>query len=205
MKELRFLCVLLVLNIMILESECQKHSDEELVELALRESDYYACLMNKYTDALKRYVIRLGSSEVEAEDILQEVFLKAYLHLNDFDKDLKFSSWLYRIAHNQAISTFRKSNVRPTVELTDLEPWQEMVRESYHGSQIDKDMLTQKTKAVLDRLDSKYREVLVLKYFEEKDYNEMSDILKKPMGTIATLVNRAKKKFAELAEFEKLN
>lgn len=189
---------------MILPNECQKHSDEKLVELALTESDYYACLMNKYIESLKRYVLRLGSNEAEAEDILQEVFLKAYLHLNDFDKELKFSSWLYRIAHNQTISTFRKSNVRPTVELSDLEPWQEMVRESYHGSQVDQDILAAKTKIILDKLDPKYREVLVLKFFEEKDYSEMSDILKKPMGTIATLVNRAKKKFAELAEEQKL-
>jgi len=184
---------------MIAESDCQQHSDEKLVELALEESDYYACLMNKYAGQLKRYVVRLGSSETEADDILQEVFLSAYLHLNDFDQELKFSSWLYRIAHNQTISAFRKSNARPTVELSDLQPWQEMMRESSAGSQIDQEILGKKTRAVLERLDPKYREVLVLKYFEDKDYSEMSDILKKPMGTIATLVNRAKKKFGELA------
>jgi len=77
--------------------------------------------------------------------------------------------------------------------------------DSCPGVQMDQNILKEKTSAVLDGLDPKYREILVLKYFEEKDYNEMSDILKKPMGTIATLVNRAKKQFLKLAEGQKLN
>jgi len=190
---------------MILEEECIKFTDEVLVGMSLADPDYYACLVNRYTEALRRYVIRLGSNSSDADDILQEVFLKAYLHLNDFDKKLKFSSWIYRIAHNQAISTFRKINIRPSIELTDLEPWQELLLDSCPGVQMDQNILKEKTSAVLDGLDPKYREILVLKYFEEKDYNEMSDILKKPMGTIATLVNRAKKQFLKLAEGQKLN
>ena len=191
--------------IMITDNDCQKYSDEALVELVLANSDYYVCLVNRYTEALRRYVVRLGSNMTDSDDILQDVFLNAYLHLNDFDKQLKFSSWIYRIAHNQTISAFRKVNVRPTVELTDLEPWQEMVRDSCPGRQIDQEILQQKISVVLEKIDPKYREVLVLKFFEEKDYSEMSDILKKPMGTIATLVNRAKKQFAKIVEAELIN
>jgi len=185
---------------MISDEECQKYADKALVSRVLTDSDYYACLVNRYTEALRRYVIRLGGSLSDTDDILQEVFLSAYLHLNEFDKKLKFSSWIYRMAHNQAISMFRKINVRPTVELTDIEPWQELISSSYPGGQFDSVILKEKIKLVLDRLDPKYREILVLKYSEEKDYSEMSDILKKPMGTVATLVNRAKKQFIKLAE-----
>ncbi|MEI8360526.1 MAG: RNA polymerase sigma factor [bacterium] len=190
---------------MVLEDECEKHGDEALVDLVLANSDYYACLVNRYTEALRRYVFRLGCRESDTDDVLQEVFLNAYMHLNDFDKKLKFSSWIYRIAHNQTISMFRKINVRPTVELTDLEPWQELILSSCPSMKLDQDILSKRTKLVLDKLDPKYREILVLKYFEEKDYSEMSDILKKPMGTIATLVNRAKKQFIKLAEGQELN
>lgn len=189
---------------MITEIDCQKHNDLELVELVLSDTDYYACLVNRYIEALRRYVLRLGSNPTDADDILQEVFLNAYLHLNDFDKKLKFSSWIYRIAHNQAVSAFRKSNVRPTVELSDLEPWQEMVRDSCSGARFDQELLASRTKAILERLEPKYREVLVLKYFEDKDYSEMSDILKKPMGTIATLVSRAKRQVFKMAEGENI-
>ncbi|NTU98583.1 RNA polymerase sigma factor [Candidatus Falkowbacteria bacterium] len=190
---------------MIPEEDCQKHTDKELVELSVTNSEYYACLVKRYTEALRRYVIRLGSSLPDSDDILQEVFFSAYLHLNGFDKKLKFSSWIYRIAHNKSVSMFRKSNVRPTVELTDLLPWQDLLANSCPGLEFDQAMLKEKISLVLESLDPKYREVLVLRYFEEKDYNEISDILKKPMGTIATLVNRAKKQFAKLAEGQALN
>lgn len=189
---------------MISDEECQKNSDESLVGLVLTDADYFACLVNRYSKALKRYVIRLGSNDADADDILQEVFLNAYLHLNDFDKDLKFSSWIYRIAHNQAISAFRKANAKPTIELSDLEPWQEMMQENCPSLKFDQALLKEKTKLILEKIDPKYRDVLILKYFEEKDYLEMSDILKKPMGTIATLINRAKKQFARMAELELL-
>lgn len=189
---------------MITKENCQEFSDEQLVEQVLTSPDYYSCLMNRYVDALKRYVVRLGSNEIEADDILQEVFLNVYLHLNDFDRELKFSSWIYRIAHNQTISVFRKNNVRPTIELTDLLPWQEMAQEVLPDVQADQEILRQKTKKILEKLNPKYREILVLRYFEEKDYSEISDILKKPMGTIATLVNRAKKQFVKLAQGQEL-
>lgn len=190
---------------MVTENDCQKYTDQELVGLSLSDTDYYACLVNRYTAALRRYLVRLGSSLADADDMLQEVFLKAYLHLNEFDRGLKFSSWIYRIAHNQAVSAFRKFNARPTVELNDLEPWQEAIRSSCPAAELDQDILKRKIRGILERLDPKYREVLVLKYLEDKDYAEMSDILKKPMGTIATLVNRAKKQLAKMAEEESLH
>ncbi|MEI6288571.1 MAG: RNA polymerase sigma factor [bacterium] len=190
---------------MITEKDCLQFSDNDLVERAMSNPDYYACLVNRYTESLRHYILRLGSTISDSEDILQEVFLNVYLHLNDFDKKLKFSSWIYRIAHNQTIDLFRKNNVRPTIELNDLIPWQEMARDSCPGCVIDQEILKQKIKLILEKLNPKYREVIVLKYFEEKDYNEMSDILRKPMGTIATLVNRAKKQFTKLAKEQLLH
>lgn len=189
---------------MISNEECEKYTDEALVDKTLVDADYYGCLVNRYTEALRRYVVRLGSNASDADDILQEVFLNVYLHLNDFDRKLKFSSWIYRIAHNQTVDIFRHINARPTAELTDLEPWQEMVRDSNPGVKLDQEILKNKTKIILEQLSPNYREILILKFFAEKDYSEMSDILKKPMGTIATLVNRAKKQFAALAKAELL-
>jgi len=58
---------------------------------------------------------------------------------------------------------------------------------------------------MLNKLDDKYKEVLVLKFLEEKDYKEISDILQKPLGTVATLINRAKKQFKSISEEKELN
>jgi RNA polymerase sigma-70 factor (ECF subfamily) len=141
----------------------------------------------------------------EIEDLLQDIFIKVYKNLNSFDQDLKFSSWIYRIAHNEVISSFRLKKRRPwhypgeenNIELTNL------VSEVNIEKEINDKLTRENIEKLLDRLDEKYSEVLILKYFEEKDYQEISDILKKPLGTVATLLNRAKKEFKK--EVEKNN
>lgn len=173
-------------------------TDQDLVSQTLQHSEAYTHIINRYHAALFRYISRLGSlSHEDIEDILQEVFLKVYLNLNDYDPSLKFSSWLYRIAHNETISFFRKKNVRPQSVVTtgdddsDLLP---LIADTFDLKEaVIRQELIDKVHASLTKLEKKYREVLVLKYLEEKTYDEISDILQKPMGTVSTLLNRAKK------------
>lgn len=91
-----------------MDAESQHYSDNELVGLSLREPRYFAVLVDRFEAPLARYIGRLGRFSTEdVEDILQNIFLKLYENLNGFDTDLKFSSWAYRIAHNEAISYYR--------------------------------------------------------------------------------------------------
>ncbi len=175
-------------------------TDEELVAMALKNPDSYGFLVQRYEEKLLRYIMRISrSTKEDCEDILQDVFLSAYKNLNDFDQDLKFSSWIYRITHNKVISHFRKVTARPkttTYEgdsnlLNILASDEDLVRN------LERKYTAVEVKDVLDRLDERYREVLVLKFLEEKDYKEISDILEKPMGTVATLISRAKQQFKE--------
>jgi len=122
-----------------------------------------------------------------------------FLKLNSFDTRLKFSSWAYRIVHNQTISEFRKKKVRP-VQYFEENDLVRLVDSIATDDSFDKKLLKDEIKVILSQMDKKYREVLVLKFLEEKDYNEISDILKKPVGTVGTLVNRAKKKFRDIHE-----
>ena len=90
-------------------------SDPELVELSLKNKEFYGFLIQKYQDKLKRYILRIsGGVYNDADDILQDVFIKVYKNLNDYDPELKFSSWIYRITHNETISFLRKVNRKPT-------------------------------------------------------------------------------------------
>ena len=89
-------------------------TDTEIVQLSLNNKDFFAILIERYESPLSRYVRRLGVGDNEdVQDLLQNVFIKTYQNLNDFDQDLSFSSWIYRITHNETISFFRKKNVRP--------------------------------------------------------------------------------------------
>ena len=182
-------------------NKISKKSDAQLVASALKNADDFLFIIKRYERQLFAYIKRLMKiSDGDAEDILQEVFIKTYENLNDFDRDLKFSSWIYRITYNHTISYYRKNKAKlQTLSLEDNEMLLEKLRSEFNLTEnIDNKILKEKIQELLKQLDKKYRDVLILKYLEEKDYTEMSNILRKPMGTIATLLNRAKDKFREI-------
>jgi RNA polymerase sigma factor, sigma-70 family len=184
--------------------ELEALSDEDLVVLALKSQDNFALIINRYKSKLFNYIRRITNvRDEDAEDLLQDVFLKVYLNLNDFDTDLKFSSWIYAIAHNQVISQHRKISVRAEGHSTNLED--ESARKLASNINIEQEVdnvyLKDNINKVLDALPEKYRDILVLKFLEEKNYQEISDILKKPVGTVGSLMNKAKSEFKkELAK-----
>lgn len=171
--------------------------DEEVVALALRKKEVFAVLVRRYEERLTRYVRRLGVSRTEdVEDLLQNIFLKVYRNLNAFDRTLRFSSWIYRIAHNETMSFFRSRSVRPEGSL--VADGEDLLREipamlDIEGA-TDKHLSGEILSKALYKLDAKYREVLVLRYFEEREYSEISDILQIPVSSVGTLISRAKKK-----------
>jgi RNA polymerase sigma-70 factor (ECF subfamily) len=181
-------------------NDINKNSDEELVKLTLENQEYFLFIMKRYEDKLLRYILRISNIKKEdAEDLLQEVFIKVYQNLNDFDQKLKFSSWIYRITHNIVIDNFRKIKARPEIVKLDQEindKVLENIKSDFDISrEIDIRYLRDVMEKVFKKIDEKYKEVLVLRFFEDKSYEEISDILKKPIGTISTLINRAKKQF----------
>lgn len=179
-------------------------SDAELVSLALANRDDFLYIVDRYRPRLLAYIRRLTNIRPsDAEDLLQEIFIKVYLNLNDFDRKLKFSSWIYRIAHNQVISSYRKFKARPEGNEID---WEEpaikrILAEFDVAGQADQSLLQEAVAVALGRLPDKYREVLVLRFLEEKSYQEISDIIKKPGGTVASWLNKAKEAFRD--EFPK--
>ncbi len=187
---------------------CDKHSDLEIIQKSLAELDFFSCLYERYEAQLLRYIKRLVHvSDEEAEDILQESFISIWKHLRGFDQSLKLSSWIYRIVHNQAVSLLRKKQSHGEHDRVD---WNDTIGSDIpdetvmgllkEGQDIDHD-----THALLERLPLPYKEVLMLKFLEAMSYEEISDVLKLPEGTVATRINRAKKAFRQLAEAQHLH
>ena len=192
---------------MVTISECEQKTDAQLVILSLKNQEYYYCLMKKYELPLMNYIRKLSSvNQSDAEDILQEVFILAYQNLNDYNNDFKFTSWIYRIAHNHTISILRKKTKSNQDISWDEHDLDQIVQSDFDTEKkIFQDLNYQNLLHIIDLLPLKYKEVLLLKFVEGKDYQEISDILRKPMGTIATLINRAKKKLIEEIEKNKKN
>lgn len=172
----------------------ETRTDAELIELAKKDPELFGLLMERYQEQLFHYIRRMTSlGRDDVQDLLQEVFIKMYQKLNEYDEVLKFSSWAYRIAHNHVVDYFRKVNVRPkSNSLEDFE-WEKIISASVRMEKefMDRDCV-EKVKGCILQLPIKYREILMLRFVEEKEYEEIMDILKKPKGSVATLIARGK-------------
>ncbi|MDI6687921.1 MAG: RNA polymerase sigma factor [Desulfobacterales bacterium] len=191
-------------------NDYENMSDEQLVQLSLEDQDCFYYLMKRYDIKILRYIKRLTTiSQEEAEDIIQEVFIKVYRNLNGFNRKLKFSSWIYRIAHNEIINQYRKTKLRLAMIPSNIEDQANLIDSindtiEINGAyeNLEKD---ERVRKALAELPDKYREILVLRYLEDKSYDEISDILRKPPGTVATQINRAKTSFKKIAGRHQLN
>lgn len=173
-----------------------KLSDEEVVEIVRRqEKDAYSEIIKRYQARLLRYAISiLGDSESGA-DVVQSAFIKAYVNLNGFRINKSFSSWIYRIVHNEAMNFLKKQKHQQPItdnfqlsDDTDLE------------ENLIKQELADFTHNCLNQMAVIYREPLALYYLEEKSYEEISDILRVPIGTVGTRLTRAKKIMKKLCQ-----
>lgn len=178
-----------------------EYSDEKLVELALDDEAAFAVLVNRYEGRLRRYVGRISAfPEEELEEILQDVFLSVWKNLRGFDARIKFSSWIYRIAHNQTISLFRKFKSRGRDTESEMTPDLFVPTNENFVDDVDAKIGAELIQIALIELPGKYREVLILRFFEDLSYDEIADVLRCPVGTVSTLVARARKKFRAVAE-----
>lgn len=172
-------------------------TDEEVVRRTLSDKEAFALLIERYEAKLLRYLERLGAGVREdREDILQNAFIKAYKNLNSFDPTLAFSSWMYRIAHNEAMSFFRGKHARPQVILSGEGELllTELRDEDSDTSRVAELRISrEKLAEAFAVLTPQYRDVLALRFFEDRSYTEMSDILQVPVGTVSTLLYRAKR------------
>jgi RNA polymerase sigma-70 factor (ECF subfamily) len=172
-------------------------TDEGIVKLCLEKQDYFKYIIERYEAKFLQYIRRKTVISTEdAEDLLQDIFIKIYLNLRGFDTSMKFSSWAYRIAHNEIISWYRKKKIRPQINFEDYEE-ENMINFFKEDTNIEKEfdqgVLKKHIKTAIEKLDEKYKDIIILRFLEEKEYEEISDILQIPLGTVSTLIYRGKK------------
>ncbi len=175
-------------------------TDEELVLHAGIDRNALRELFMRYETKLIRYVMSIrGFERGYAEEVVQDVFLKVWKNIKSFDTSKKFSSWIYAIAHNEATSLFRKFRSRGLHNQVDILNHESELTTSF--GEITEQFSVEERKNILEKalaeMPFKYKEVLILRYIEDKSYEEISSIIKKPEGTVATLINRAKTSLKE--------
>lgn len=168
--------------------EYKNKSDEEVTRyIQSKDQEAYFIIVERYQDKLMRYVNSIIHDASKASDIVQETFIKAFINLRSFDNKKKFSSWIYRIAHNEALNSVKK-NRREVYMDDDFDfPSDENIVDNFER----KELVSQIEKC-MNKMSLIYSAPLILYAIEEKTYEEISDILRIPMGTVATRISRAK-------------
>ncbi len=184
-------------------SEAAQRSDDELIAAVLAgHSEHFRELMERHQQAIFDYLYRLLLRDGEtALDLTQTVFLKAYQNLRAVDRGRPLAPWLYRIAHNEAANHLRHRARHPESGLED-DAWARMPGTAVADPERTH-AAAQEQAAVLEamaRLKPRQREVLVLHYFEERSYQEIAEILELPVGTVGTLIHRARNALRPLLE-----
>lgn len=169
-------------------------TDEEVVRrVQAGDGEAFAIIVDRYSGKLMRYGRRILRREEDAEDCVQESFIKAYTSIQSFDASRRFSPWIYRIAHNAFVSRIRETARFPTISL-DLDTLfpHPVAPETADRVAVRRE-IEKRVGEGLDQLDAKYREPLVLYYFDELSYQEIADVLHIPIATVGVRINRAKK------------
>lgn len=168
-------------------------SDEEIAK-RIQEGDIgsFGVLIERYEKKLTRYARKFLSNHNDIVDLIQDVFIKTYTNIQSFDTTRKFSSWIYRIAHNEFVNALKRKRWEPFnfFDADILFPYAIALETS--DGETDKEDLKKTLDVCLDKIDSKYRESLVLYYYEELSYQEIADILHIPMSTVGVRLRRGR-------------
>ncbi len=183
----------------MLDSENQVTDEQLVLRAQAGDRDSFGELARRYEARLLRYVSKLiGGGDLEPADVVQETLIKAYLNLQGFDPERRFSPWIYRIAHNEMVSAVRR-RTRDALDFYDFDNFLPQIRSKHNlESDADKQFLREQMGECLDKLSGAYREPLVLYAFEDMSYAEIGDVLHLSPAAVGVRINRAKSKLRQL-------
>ena len=157
--------------------------DADLIRQATRGNvESFNLLVSRWEKRVYNYLLRITANREDALDLTQDAFLKAYQNLRKLDDPGRFAPWLYRIAHNEAYSMFRKR--KPETDVDALPPEATETKITVGGSSVFPIELSLAVSSALGRLSVDQREAVVLKVYQGFKFEEMAEILSCPVSTI---------------------
>lgn len=176
--------------------------DYKLIRLALDKSDQkaYAELMERYRDSVYFMLLKMVNNKDDADDLTIEAFGKAFKRLHQYTPNFAFSTWLFKIASNNAIDFIRRKkneNLYSLDRTFENEEGGEMgIHVKAEGNDPEQHMVKKQKvelmRVVVEKLKPKYRQLIEMRYFEELSYEEISTRLDLPIGTVKAQLFRAR-------------
>lgn len=171
-----------------------QQADSDVISLVLGgDAKAFRQLVNRYLPIVYNHLYHLTQNHELSEEMSQEAFVKAYSHLKSFDRSRRFKPWILRIASNATMSELRKN--KKVLSLNALE------EEGYWGEEqhqqeddpllrLERKLSSESVLKILDRMDPRYRQVLLLRYQNELSYDEIAKALDVPLNTVRTRIKR---------------
>lgn len=181
-------------------------SDEELIaKFQMGDAHAFDVLVRRYKDQIMNFVFRFLGSREEAEDVVQDTFLRVYRNRHAYQRVAKFSTWIYTIAGNLAKTELRKRKRRRLFSLSNLgyDERDYEIEDSAFDPERDADGIIKGSliQKEIEKLPPKFRQVILLRDVQELSYEEISKIIKAPLGTVKSRVNRARLRLQERLKY----
>jgi RNA polymerase sigma-70 factor (ECF subfamily) len=178
-------------------------TDVELIETAISgREDSFEELVRRYQRPITNYVYRMLSDYDASLDVTQEVFIKVYNSLARYSSDYKFSTWLYRIAHNAAIDYMRRHSVNEqSIEAENADGSYQLQIESPRPTpeqERERSEWRTEIESVVKCLPAVYRELIMLRHAQDLSYDEIAEITNLPLGTVKNRLFRAREMMREI-------
>ena len=178
-------------------------TDGELIETAISgREDSFEELVRRYQRPITNYVYRMLSDYDASLDVTQEVFIKVYNSLARYSSDYKFSTWLYRIAHNASIDYMRRNSVnQQSIEAENADGTYQLQIESPRPNpeqERERSEWRTEIESVVKCLPTVYRELILLRHAQDLSYDEIAEITNLPLGTVKNRLFRAREMMRDI-------
>ena len=175
-------------------------SDKQLIQLALiKDQQAFAMLLDKYKYSLIAFILQYVQIKEDAEDICQRSFEKAFMNISKYDSKHAFSTWLYKIAKNEAIDHIRREK-QVTTSLDSINE-SDILSTGGNEDPEEKVIIDQIVSNIISgimSLPETYKEVAEMRFIKDYAYEDIAETLNIPLGTVKTRLNRARKMLSEL-------
>jgi RNA polymerase sigma-70 factor (ECF subfamily) len=183
-------------------------NESHLIDESLRgNSAAFGELVQLHQDRLFNAVTHFTGNATEAEDVVQEAFVQAYLKLDTFQRTSAFYTWLYRIAFNTAVSRQRRKKITTSVDNTREQTGDEPIdRGDTPDVPLERQETVTQVQTALAALSDEHRQILVLREMEDLEYEEIGEVLEINVGTVRSRLHRARQalrdKLLEMGAFD---
>lgn len=172
----------------------QKDEKYYITRILDGDTEYFSVLLDRYSRPLYSLIVQIVGCPEDAEEILQDVFLKAFRNLSRYKGDCRFSTWLYRIAYNTSISATRKKKQEFVyIEESTINNVPDERADEVIASVSDEDRMSLLCRAI-DQLNGEEKALVTLFYYEERSIEEIGEVLNLTIGNVKVKLHRTRKK-----------